>query len=131
MSYIKPEEVLSPKNRVRGVVEVIHDPGEGRMSVARLLWRDERGEGEEVVIATRWNGSAEQPLGNPVSRGHATWFVVEGYAAPSVEQAARAAAEASPNGLVAQYRAMAHDTERECEAEEWTEGLISDASTQG
>jgi hypothetical protein len=129
MSYIKPEEVLSPKNRVLGVVEVIHDPGEGRMSVARLLWRKE--EGEEVVIATRWNGNAEQPLGNPVSRGHATWFVVDGYAAPSVEEAARAAAEASPNGLVAQYRAMAGDTEREREAEEWTEGLIGDASTQG
>jgi hypothetical protein len=128
MSYIKPEEVLSPKNRVRGVVEVIHDPGEGRMSVARLLWRDEQGEGEEVVIATRWNGNAEQPLGNPVSRGHATWFVVDGYAAPSVEQAARAAAEASPNGLVARYRAMAGDTEREREAEEWTEGLIGDGS---
>jgi hypothetical protein len=131
MSYIKPEEVLSPKNRVRGVVEVIHDPGEGGMSVARLLWRDERSESEELVIATRWNGSAQQPLGNPVSRGHATWFVVEGYAAPGVEQAARAAAEASPNGLVAQYRAMAGDREREREAEEWNEGLIGDASTQG
>jgi hypothetical protein len=124
MSYLHPEEVLSPKNRVR-VVEVIHDPGENRMSVARILW-----DGEEV-IATRWNGSAGQPLGNPVSRGHATWFVVDDYAASSVEQAARMAAEVSPNGLVSQYRAMASDREREREAEEWTEGLISDASAQG
>lgn len=122
---MKPEEVLSPKSRVRGIVEVIHDPGADRMSVARILWDDEE------VIATRWNGNAEQPLGNPVSRGHATWFVVDGYAATSVEQAARLAAEASPNGLVAQYRAMAGDLEREREAEEWTEGLIGDASTQG
>ncbi len=124
-SYVKPEEVLSPKSLVGGVVEVIHDPGADGMSVARILW-----DGEEV-IATRWNGNAEQPLGNPVSRGHATWFVVDGYAATSVEQAARLAAEASPNGLVAQYRAMAADSEREAEAEEWTEGLIGDASTQG
>jgi hypothetical protein len=124
-SYLKPEEVLSPKNRVRGVVEVIHDPGADRMSVARILWDDEE------VIATRWNGNAEQPLGNPVSRGHATWFVVDGYAATSVERAARLAAEASPNGLVAQYRAMAGDAEREREAEDWTEGLIGDASAQG
>jgi hypothetical protein len=124
MSYVHPEEVLSPKNRVR-ILEVIHDPGEDRMSVARILW-----DGEEV-IATRWNGNPEQPLGNPVSRGHATWFVVDEYAASGVEEAARSAAEASPNGLVAQYRAMAGDREREREAQEWTEGLISDASTQG
>ena len=34
-SYVKPEEVLSPRSRVRGVVEVIHDPGADRMSVAQ------------------------------------------------------------------------------------------------
>jgi hypothetical protein len=123
MSYLRPEEVLSPKSRVRSIVEVIHDPGEDRMSVARILWDDEE------VIATRWNGNAKQPLGNPVSRGHATWFVVDGYAATSVEQAARLAAEKSPDSLVAKYRAMASDEEREREAEEWTEGLITEGST--
>jgi hypothetical protein len=122
VSYIRPEEVRSPKGRVRDILEVIHDPGEDRMSVARILWDDEE------VIATRWNGNAEQPLGNPVSRGHATWFVVDGYAATSVEQAARLAAEASPNGLAAQYRAMAGDSDREREAEEWTEGLIGEGT---
>ncbi len=91
MSYIRPEEVLSPKKHVGGVLEVIHDPGENRMSVARILWE------EEEKIATRWNGSDDQPLGNPVSRGHATWFVVDDYAAPKVEEAARAEAERSPN----------------------------------
>jgi hypothetical protein len=125
MSYVRPEEVVSPKSRVGGVIEVIHDPGEGRMSVARVLWD------EEEVIATRWNGSDERPLGNPVSRGHATWFVVDEYAADSVEQAARAAAERSPTSLVAKYREMANDREREAEAEEWSEGLIGDASPQG
>jgi hypothetical protein len=54
MSYLRPDEVLSPKNRVR-IVEVIHDPGENRMSVARIVW-----DGEEV-IATRWNGNTERP----------------------------------------------------------------------
>ena len=76
MAYIRPEDVLSPRINVRGVVEVIHDPGEGEMSVARVLWKKE-GKEEEEVIATRWNGSGERPLGNPVSRGHATWFVVD------------------------------------------------------
>ena len=124
VSYVRPEEVLSPKSSVGGILEVIHDPGENRMSVARILWE------EEERIATRWNGSDEQPLGNPVSRGHATWFVVDGYAAASVEQAAREAAERSPNSLVAKYREMANDSEREREAEEWSEGLIGDASAQ-
>jgi hypothetical protein len=124
MSYIRPEKVLSPKNMVGGVLEVIHDPGENRMSVARILWE------EEEKIATRWNGSDDQPLGNPVSRGHATWFVVDDYAAAKVEEAARAAAEQSPNSLVAKYREMANDTDREREAEEWSEGLIRDVSAQ-
>ena len=122
MSYLPPEKVLSPKSRVGGVVEVIHDPGEDRMAVARILWD------EEEVIATRWNGNAERPLGNPVSRGQATWFVVDGYAAESVEQAARLAAQNSPSSLAARYREMANDVEREREAIEWSEGLINDGS---
>lgn len=129
MAYIRPEDVLSPRVNVGGIIEVIHDPGEGEMSVARVLWKKEGK--EEEVIATRWNGSGERPLGNPVSRGHATWFVVDKYAADSVAQAARAAAERSPTSLVAKYREMVNDREREVEAEEWTEGLIGDASTQG
>jgi len=122
MAYVKPQQVLSPKAKVGGIVEVIHDPGEGRMSVARIVWE------QDEVVATRWNGTNAQPLGNPVSRGHATWFVVDEYAAESVEKAARDAAEKSPTSLIAQYREMAKDSEREREAEEWTEGLISDAS---
>ena len=123
MSYIRPEEVLSPKSLVGGIVEVIHDPGEKRMAVARIVWD------EKEVVATRWNGDDKQPLGNPVSRGHATWFVVDEYAAAQVEQAARAAAEKSPNSLIARYREMANDEDREREAEEGSEGLIGDAST--
>lgn len=124
MSYVKPEEVLSPRNHVGGILEVIHDPGEGGMAVARILWDDTE------VIATRWNGDAKRPLGNPVSRRQPTWFVVDGYVAESVEQAARAAADRAPNSLAARYREMAEDAERESEAEEWSEGLIADANPQ-
>ncbi len=94
------------------------------MSVARILWD------KEEVVASRWNGNDEQPLGNPVSRGHATWFVVDEYAAAKVEEAARAAAEQSPNSLIAKYREMANDSDREREAEEWSQGLIGDVSAQ-
>ena len=125
MPYVKPEQVLSPRKYVGGVIEVIHDPGENGMSVARIVW-----DGKEV-IATRWNGDDSKPLGNPLSRGCATWFVVDGYAAASVEEAARAAAGHSANSLTAKYREMAEDKEREQEAEDWSEGLIGDASSQG
>jgi hypothetical protein len=63
-----------------------------------------------------------------LSRGQATWFVIDQYAATAVEQAARIVAERSPDSLVAKYREMANDAEREHEAEEWSEGLIGDAS---
>jgi hypothetical protein len=108
-----------------GILEVIHAGGENEMSVARILWE------EKEVVAARWNGDDRRPLGNPVSRGRATWFVIEDYAAAAIEAAARAAAEQSPNSLIAQYREMANDSRRETEAEEWSEGLIGDASAEG
>ncbi len=103
MSYVRPEQVLSPRNLVGGVLEVIHDPGENRMSVARILWD------KEEVVASRW---------------------MDEYAAAKVEEAARAAAEQSPNSLIAKYREMANDSDREREAEEWSQGLIGDVSAQ-
>jgi hypothetical protein len=124
MPYVRPEEVLSPRNHCGGVIEVIHDGGKKEMSVARILWDG------DPVIAARWNGDDEQPLGNPVSTGHATWFVIGDYAAGQVEEAARQAAERSPNSLVSRYREMANDSDREREAEAWSEGLIGDASAQ-
>lgn len=125
MSYIRPDEVTSPRSRCAGVIEVIHDPGRpNQMSVARIWWDDEE------RVACRWNGDDEHPKGNPLSRGQATWFVVDRYAEAFVEQAARAAAESAPNSLISQYREMANDAERERDAEEWSEGLIGDASSQ-
>ncbi len=122
MAYVKPEQVLSPRKHVGGVVEVIHDPGEDKMSVARIRWD------ENEVIAARWNGNDARPLGNPVSRGQATWFVVDDYAADGVECAARAASQDDPHSLAAKYREMASDAEREREAEAWSEGLLKDPS---
>ena len=53
-------------NHVGGVIEVIHDPGKNEMSVARILWKDEGVTNE--VIAARWNGNSERPLGNQRTR---------------------------------------------------------------
>jgi len=124
MSYIHPEEVLSPKRSVERIIEVIHDPGPGDMCVARIVWK-----GEER-IATRWNGEGHEPKGNPTSHGQPTWFVVGEYAEEAVVEAARKAAERSPNSLISKYREMAEDSAREQEAEEWSEGLITDGTSQ-
>lgn len=124
MRYITPEEVVSPRCSFGGLVEIIYSGGENEMSVARILWDDDE------RVACRWNGDNEHPKGNPLSRGQSTWFVIDHYAAPAVERAARAAAEQSPNSLISQYREMANDSEREREADEWSEGLIGDASAQ-
>jgi hypothetical protein len=122
MSYVKPQDVLSPRKKVGAVLEVVHDPREDGMAVAKILW-----DGQECV-ALRWNGNSKQPFGNPMSRRHPTWFVVSGEVADAVLEAARKAAAESSDGLQAQYRAMAADLEREQEAKEWCEGLLKEPS---
>ncbi len=84
MSYVKPSEVNSPKNRWR-LRRVLHDGTEGEWSVAEGqwdndgLWRD--------VLAIRWNGTSEAPIGNPQSRGLATWFIVPDELEPAIRSA--------------------------------------------
>jgi hypothetical protein len=76
MSYIKPENVISPKRNVT-VIHVLYDggPGPGSYSLALGFWTDAKGFRSRVLLA-RWNGTPENPIGNPQSRGLATWFVL-------------------------------------------------------
>ena len=73
MAYIDPRLVTSPKGRVEKL-DVIHDSGEGDYSVATMLWDG------EPAMGIRWNGGDQgdkfQGLGNPQSRGIATWFIL-------------------------------------------------------
>lgn len=73
MHYVKPEDVRSPKNRWR-LRKVVRDGGEGGWSAAEGQW-DNDGLWSDV-LAIRWNGSAGAEIGNPQSRGLATWFIV-------------------------------------------------------
>lgn len=73
MTYTKPGEVASPKSRWR-LRQVLHDSGEGGWSAAEGQWDDD-GLWREV-LAVRWNGTNGAPIGNPQSRGLATWFIV-------------------------------------------------------
>lgn len=68
-TYIVPTEVMSPK-RQWTLVSVLWDRGEGEAAVALGRWEG------EPVIGMRWNGTDENPIGNPQSRGLPTWFVV-------------------------------------------------------
>lgn len=59
----------SPK-RFWSLIHVLFDGGEGKSSLAIGRWD------KEPVLAMRWNGDKESPLGNPQSRGLPTWFIV-------------------------------------------------------
>jgi hypothetical protein len=79
MAYIDPRMVQSPKGRVEDLV-VIHDGGEHSYSVARMTWDKDPG-----AIGVRWNGGEGQGVGNPQSRGVATWFILPEPIAKMVE----------------------------------------------
>lgn len=70
MAYMNPSMVRSPKGRVADL-DVLHDGGEGSFSIARMTW-----DGTPDVIGVRWNGGTKEGLGNPQSRGIATWFIL-------------------------------------------------------
>jgi hypothetical protein len=71
MTYIDPNTVFSPKDRWGQVFKVIYNTGQGGWSAAEGSWDD------NPCLAMRWNGAdGDQFIGNPQSRGHATWFVI-------------------------------------------------------
>jgi hypothetical protein len=107
-------------------VEVLYNRGQGGWSVARVTW-----EGRER-IGIRWNGGDDGPgIGNPQSRGNATWFILPEELEEVILNKIDDLAMSGPGGLIEGCRAMAKDADGEREAEEWSEGLIGDASAQG
>lgn len=68
-TYVRPADVHAPK-RYWSLVQVLFDGGEGDSSLAIGRWEN------NPVLAMRWNGTTESPLGNPQSRGLPTWFIV-------------------------------------------------------
>src|SRR6266568_6488821 len=70
--YVDPITVVSPKVSWR-LKEVIYNssPGQGGWSAAEGEWDG------DPCLGVRWNGSDnEEGVGNPQSRGHATWFII-------------------------------------------------------
>lgn len=76
---VDPQYVVSPKNRLRGPVEVLAkhmEDGEGGnlYSIGRFGWDG------APVVGIRWDGKPKDPsdVGNPQSRGLPTWFILPG-----------------------------------------------------
>ena len=71
MNYTDPRSVRTPKKRITGNIDVLHDTGEWGWSLCRIIW-----DGKQS-LGIRWNGSfSENNMGNPQSRGNATWFIL-------------------------------------------------------
>lgn len=119
MAYVDPTTVVSPRNRIRSV-NILYNAG--AWSVALLDCTD----GEWLGI--RWNGS-EDWNGNPQSHGRQTWFFVPNELAIGLREQVEQLANCREGGLLASYREMANDQEREAEAQEWCEGLIGDGAS--
>lgn len=68
MEYVNPSEVISPKNKI-SQLKVLYDGQDHSFSLASFLWEG------VLSLGIRWNGFGEN-IGNPVSRGYPTWFVI-------------------------------------------------------
>ena len=74
MSYIKPEKVISPKQYwtlTRVLVDGSKKDTYGeQVAIAIGQWEG------DTVLAMRWNGNDDKPIGHPQSRGLPIWFIV-------------------------------------------------------
>jgi hypothetical protein len=74
IDYITPDKVTSPR-RMWSLIRVLEsgdkeDSNGQKVAIALGKW-------EEIpVLAMRWNGSKESPIGMPQSRGLPTWFII-------------------------------------------------------
>ena len=65
---VDPTTVMSPKDRLDPPLTIVHETVDWSMATA--FWDKRR------RVLLRWNGDEDRRLGNPVSRGYATWFVL-------------------------------------------------------
>jgi len=69
LAYIEPDKVNSPRRH--WTLLIVLDPG-GEQNIALCVGRWNN----TPCLGMRWNGSADNPLGNPQSRGIPTWFII-------------------------------------------------------
>ena len=72
-NFIRPEDVHSPKqhwNLIAVLDDGIGNGAHNNCALAIGRWD------KQPVLAIRWNGNDDNPIGNPQSRGFPTWFIV-------------------------------------------------------
>jgi hypothetical protein len=67
--YIKPDKVISPKAHWQ-LIDVLEPASKENIAVAIGRWDG------EICLGLRWNGHADNIIGNPQSRGLPTWFIL-------------------------------------------------------
>ena len=77
--YITPDKVVSPRRNWR-LIRVLQtgeqeDSKKQRVAIAIGTWHEDDEDGD-TVLAMRWNGNKDWPIGNPQSRGLPTWFII-------------------------------------------------------
>ena len=80
MSYITSDKVTSPRRHFTLIAVLddgkTKDNSTGAKNVSIAVGRWKAGGTEKPVLAMRWNGDEENPIGKPQSRGLPTWFIV-------------------------------------------------------
>ena len=66
---VRPGDVHSPKAKWN-LIAVLDDGNDDGCALAIGRWAG------VPVLAMRWNGDDQNPIGNPQSRGIPTWFIV-------------------------------------------------------
>ena len=67
--FTPPSDVISPKQHWN-LIAVLDEGKADNCALALGRWDG------QLVLAMRWNGNENNPVGNPQSRGLPTWFVV-------------------------------------------------------
>jgi hypothetical protein len=72
--YITPDKVTAPQQRWHSI-KILEDGAEEdsheeRVAIAIGTWDGNK------VLAMRWNGNKDWPIGSPQSRGLPTWFII-------------------------------------------------------
>jgi len=67
--YIEPNNVTSPR-RHWTLLMVLDSGSAGEIALCVGRWDD------DPCLGIRWNGTEENTLGNPQSRGISTWFII-------------------------------------------------------
>lgn len=69
VAYVEPEDVNSPRQRWT-LIAVLDNGKTDRAALCLGRWDG------KPVLGMRWNGDSENRVGNPQSRGLATWFIL-------------------------------------------------------